>query len=229
MKIVAVSDLHGNLPELPECDVLVIAGDICPDFMSYSMALRGDKGEQRQRHWLETDFREWLKKVPAKEVVGIAGNHDFVFEHRFLIPKDLRWHYLRDEAVEIDGVRFYGSPWVPNLPKWAFHGSDEFLYRRAEAAIEEPRIDVLVVHGPPYGYADKCGPKYGLDGLHVGDRHTNEIIAMQRPKAIFCGHIHEGFGEYNIPHNNGESSKLYNVAFVDEVYEPMNRWAEVDV
>lgn len=50
MKIVATSDFHGVLPpveSIPECDVLVIAGDVCP--------LR-DHGVEFQRSWLLTNF-----------------------------------------------------------------------------------------------------------------------------------------------------------------------------
>jgi len=68
MKIIATSDIHGFLPEIPECDLCIVAGDISPFHFQHNNML--------MRSWLETNFTEWLNKQPT---VGIAGNHDFVF------------------------------------------------------------------------------------------------------------------------------------------------------
>lgn len=228
MKIVATSDLHGALPDIPPCDILIIGGDICPDFLqqSWSSFERYDTGEQRQRHWLDTDFRRWLNNVPAEHVVGIAGNHDYVFEHEFLIPKDLRWTYLRDDPVEIKGVKMWGTPWVPNLPRWAFYGSDQAL--AARASIIPEGLDFLITHGPPLYYGDyvpggteKQASKYGnTSGVHVGDAHLNNAIKRAQPKHVICGHIHESYGHYKI---EGSKYGIYNVALMDGVYNPVNK------
>src|SRR5436190_19972122 len=71
LKIAATSDLHGYLPAVPECDLLLLGGDLCPDGR-----------EKDQARWLDTTFRYWLRDVPAKEVVGVAGNHAGVFQTR---------------------------------------------------------------------------------------------------------------------------------------------------
>lgn len=146
MKIIAISDIHGKLPaSTPECDVLVIAGDICPAY---------DHSYWFQKQWLGQAFNDWLKEQPAKHIVGVAGNHDIIFEDHMkgsVLPK-IEWNYLRDSSVVIDGVKFYGHPWTPRFCDWAFNSSDEEL-SVIDSKIPDD-VNVLITHGPPYGILD---------------------------------------------------------------------------
>lgn len=228
MIVYALADQHGDLPEIPECDLLLIAGDICPDFMQGSLR-HGilDKGEQRQRAWLDKQFRAWLDEIPAKEVVAIAGNHDFVFEHKFLIP-ELRWHYLEDSEVEIGGVRVWGTPWVPNLPSWAFYGSPNMLSVRAGAIPEG--VDILLSHGPPYGYGDGIPGAMFIDGEirpgidHVGEAELLANIKRIAPQHVICGHIHEAYGSFDY-----EGIPIHNVSVKDALYRLVNPIVKIEL
>jgi Icc-related predicted phosphoesterase len=229
--VYAVSDLHGNLPEAPECDLLILGGDICPDFRPF--ALRGadqralgrggiDKGGLQQGRWLDTEFREWLLAVRKRgtEVVAIWGNHDFVGEHAFLVP-DLPWTLLQDSETRAAGLRVWGTPWVPGLPYWAFYGREEALQARADRI--PTGIDILVTHGPPHRAGDyiptseKQRNKYGnWGGMNVGDPTLNDAIVRANPAAVVCGHIHEARGLHGLPLSGHQ---VYNVAAVDQLYD----------
>jgi len=175
IRIIATSDLHGNLPVIQECDLLILGGDICPDGSS-----------THQAQWLDQNFRSWLDKVPAKEVVAIAGNHDLIFERaENLIPTDLRWHYLKDQQIELFGFKIYGTPW--QLPFWgAFNLNEEGLARRYEKIPDN--IDILISHGPAYGILDE------VPSGHVGSTSLRKKIFELKPKLVICGHIHDAFG-----------------------------------
>lgn len=229
MIVYAASDLHGNLPDVPDdADVLLLAGDICPDFGGYGRH-RGsiDKHGQRQRDWMLNDFTRWCDaalKGGVCDIVYTWGNHDFVGEKPWLVKDIVRWcpaRLLKDETAFIHGLRIHGSPWVPGLPYWAFYASDQALDARADSLPGD--LDVLMVHGPPHGYGDyipggteKQVSKYGnLHGLNVGDPHLTEAIQAIKPKVTICGHIHEDYGRHDLKGN-----PVINCAMVDEVYDP---------
>lgn len=221
-KIIAVADLHGLLPNIPECDLLLISGDIAPDLPILSKHGTGyasgvKAGAHRQLEWLANDFREWLDEIPAKTVIGIAGNHDFAFEfpHASSELGDLRWAYLRDEEIKADGLRIYGTPWTPALPNWAFYASDSMLRARAESVPEG--LDVLLTHGPPYGYCDDVIGAGRVGDVPMAARLRELSASGTAPKAVICGHIHEGFGVEYL-----EDIPIINAAYVDEKYQPVN-------
>ena len=104
MRVAAVADLHGWLPAVPPCDLLLLAGDLCP-------VTNHDTGYQAD--WLDGPFRAWLEALPAGAIVAIAGNHDLVFEQAPDLVPDLPWTYLEDSAARVGGLTLWGSPWTP--------------------------------------------------------------------------------------------------------------------
>lgn len=231
MNVYAASDLHGNLPDVPgDADLLILGGDICPDFRPYGNRGGGlvDQGGTQQANWLDRDFRYWLTTFSCP-VVATWGNHDFVGERSFLVPR-LRWAMLKDAEAIVSDLGVYGTPWVPGLPYWAFYGTPRALEARAEAIPEG--LDILITHGPPHRVGDyiptseKQRNKYGnYGGMHVGDPTLNVAIERARPKAVICGHIHEARGSYYL-----DGIPVYNVAAVDQNYvlhdEP---WTRIDL
>lgn len=204
----AISDLHGRLPAIEDCDVLIIAGDICPD-RTMDPTLRS----QFQLDWLRDTFSKWIDELAAREiqVIGIAGNHDFVFEAepKAIEALNLKWTYLCDSETTIDGLRFYGTPWVPRLRRWAFYANTRARQMRADLIPEG--IDVLISHGPPEGVRDRT-----VGGDLAGDFTLNDAIKRVKPRLFICGHIHEGHGESTM---NDGATRVLNVAYLDERYE----------
>ncbi len=180
VQIAATSDFHGELPEIPDCDLLLLAGDMCPDGPPLMQA-----------KWLDGPFRNWLETIPAKEVVMVAGNHDLIYEKdKNLVPKGLRCHYLEDSSVELYGLTIYGTPW--QLPFWgSFNLNEEALAEKYR--LIPPKVDILISHSPPYCIADLVE-----ESIHTGSVSLRKKVFEVKPKFFVCGHIHSAFGVYKI-------------------------------
>lgn len=199
--------------QIPEGDVLVHAGDI---------TWKGNLDAVKR-------FNEWLGELPHKVKIVIAGNHDFCFEkpsEKFLARGRLtNCIYLEDSGEEIDlldGRKFtvWGSPWTPWFYDWAFNEERGPLIREHWDMIPD-NTDIVVTHGPPYGYLDKTdrGPRAGCEELATA-------IQRIKPKIHVFGHIHEGYG-VEIDPNVG--TKYINASSCTLQYRPTNPPIVVDI
>lgn len=213
MRVVPVSDIHGCLPEIPECDLLLLGGDLCP---------AGNWDEQAE--WLHGPFAEWLDDVPAGKTIGIAGNHDFVFEQmpEIIDHSKINWTYLQDESCEYKGYRIHGTPWQPWFYDWAFNApytdlAEDFLGEKF--ALIKPKTDIILSHSPPF---DACD--WTKRGGKVGSKALRERIEIVQPKLVVCGHIHEAYGKDHIG-----KSLVFNASYINAGRNPTHEPKVLDL
>lgn len=200
MKAVFLSDTHKkhrSLDPLPEGDLLIHAGD----FSSTGRAAEIQ------------DFASWFAQQPHPHKILIAGNHDLTLDLPYYEQHWRRWHpkapepaselhawlsnhsgfhYLLDEAIVLDGLTIYGSPWQPYFFNWAFNlprgSASAKVWRKIPT-----KTDILITHGPPQGIGDLCN-----SGIHAGCADLLREIQERVKPTIHCfGHIHEGYGQYH--------------------------------
>lgn len=215
MKIVATADLHGNLPKIPECDLLLIGGDVCPTT---------DHKLQFQSKWMKEVFKSWLREVPAYEIVWIGGNHDFILQELdFAKIDNIGGTYLDGtEHRTASGLKVWGSPLSPTFGKWAFMRDDAGLAAEWEKIPND--VDILMVHGPMYGIGDEVDNDWHPRDPHVGSKTLRNRIGygdFPNLKLFITGHIHEGYGWDEVEIGNNKFTYA-NVSHVNSAYNPVN-------
>ena len=115
VRVVCISDTHsltnqgGPLANVPNGDILIHAGDF------------SNMGKMKD----VVKFNDYLATLKHPNKIVIAGNHDIGFHeesskrlHRdcFVPADELKailkdCIYLEDEAVQVMGLKIYGSPW----------------------------------------------------------------------------------------------------------------------
>lgn len=228
MRVIAISDLHGYLPNLGsvEADLLLIAGDLVPD--QWNPQFKDGVTFKQQAHWLRGEFAEWVEAQPYEHVIMIAGNHDVLIEQNPKLMKQVPGIYLQDETVEIDGYKIHGSPWAPQFGNWAFMKKDANLVEEWDKIPHD--VDILMTHGPVWGKADfandyaydpKTGEMVAVGQIHVGSStlaHKLEYGEYPNLKLVVFGHIHPAYGKVE------ENGVTYaNVTYVNNHYQPTNK------
>ena len=186
MKITLISDTHNKhkfvTNDLPGGDLLIHAGDISS--MGYEHEIR--------------EFCKWFNNIDNyTHKVFIAGNHDWGFQNNVEIVKEIlnfyeNITYLQDNSTLLgeDMVSVYGSPWQPEFYNWAFNLPRQGVELKEKWDNIPNNTDILITHGPAYGYVDKVIGRTE----NLGCELLTEKIKELKPKIHVCGHIHTGYG-----------------------------------
>ncbi|CAE8581579.1 unnamed protein product [Polarella glacialis] len=173
-RLVVVSDthdLHSSLPRpLPKGDVLLHCGDFC--------------NEGTDAEWCR--FDSWIAAQAlavgcGDRVFCVAGNHDGP-RRRHGMPRSaalpsanlLEAQLAKKKLLASTGLRLFGLSWHEGC-----------------RALPEPRVDVLMTHGPPAGILDANN-----GGHSCGDPSLLELLRScpDAPRLHVFGHIHEAYG-----------------------------------
>jgi len=191
LRIVAISDTHGKhrLLTCPAADVLVHCGDL---LSRNACVLQNNGQNHRKGRAALRDFNQWLgEQSQCRTKIVIGGNHDATLEaigdER---AKEVLNHaiYLHDSATEVDGLRFYGSPW--SRGKSANRAFQAEAPPAMTSATLEQHIDVLVCHCFNEGLVQAARPSLVLSGhAHAmyGILQTHPCIALN---ASICDKVY---------------------------------------
>ncbi|KAF0688454.1 Aste57867_19919 [Aphanomyces stellatus] len=211
LRVVFISDthsLHGEMPPIPDGDILVHGGDFTDT---------GDRDEVAA-------FNSFLGTLPHRYKVVIGGNHECTFDAPYYKTHWARYGhpmpydsdmvrasltnalYLEDALVSVEGYRLYGcvspplhvclwahmtssSPWQPEFCNWAFNLPRGSPALQAKWTAIPTDVDILLTHTPPFGRGDLVGV------THVGDVHLLDQVQRRiKPAFHLFGHVHEGYG-----------------------------------
>lgn len=150
LRLVHISDTHLGHTDLaiPMGDVLVHSGDF------FDCHTRGNFLDE------VSELDKFFARQPHKYKIFVAGNHELSFSGQSLdrirarLPSVI---YLQDNAVQIEGLKFYGSPWTGKRrsPASAFVAPYPELGKYWVMIPKD--TDVLITHSPPHRILDNHG------------------------------------------------------------------------
>jgi Icc-related predicted phosphoesterase len=207
MKIIALSDTHRHEFEIsiPECDILIHAGDC--DIYNLEQLIK---------------LNTWFNLQPAKHKIFVAGNHDLLLEklHPDFIQTILpSCYYLQNKTIEIEGLKIYGSPYSPIFMNWAFMKQENELKQIYDTIPND--ADIIISHTMPYSILDQVLPRMES----VGSVSLRNRIQKVMPQIFIGGHLHAQGGENYTDY----ITDYYNVSVLNDNYKLVNPLTVIEI
>ncbi len=198
MKILAVSDIHGDLGlvkkvakiiDKENIDLVILAGD---------------------QTWFSENTAGLVGPLTKKPALIIPSNHETegtIKKWENMYP-NLKSIHAKSQIIE--GVGFFGS----GTMDWGLNGFDNYskkIFNELEKShknIKKLKKKVMITHVPPAGTALELLGFTGSQGI-------TKAIKKFSPNYLICGHIHEGAGLIEKIH----STKVMNVSRTPTIFE----------
>lgn len=238
IRILVISDIHNQQDklELPKADLLVVAGDFT------------DTGSYKE---LENFFDFLFKnKHKFEKIVVVPGNHELTLDKEFylkygeryyhkenpldpdiaksIVERQEHFEFVCDSEFEFKGLKFWGTPWIPAIGRWAYTIPNKEFAEKKFSEIPED-TDVLISHAPPHGVLDQITSigrerdsetgeiKVIYETESTGSKELLRRVAEVEPRLHLFGHVHESHGW--VLHKN---TLFVNASIMDKSHQPNN-------
>jgi len=187
MRIWFISDTHNQHGHLrvPEADVVMHCGD---ESTNQIPAL--NEPEARR-------FFEWYRQLEIPVKVFVPGNHSTAIENGLVSPENYpEIHFLIHQQLVIDGIKIFGSPYVPQFHDWAYMKKRTRLDQVWQTIPAD--TEILLTHGPPKGVLDLTHDFENKQLVQVGCAALRRHVEQRIQPAIHAfGHLHDEHGISN--------------------------------
>lgn len=189
IKFACVGNLNGHLPEIPECDALIISGNISP--VDDPVLCRYKYQKDEISGWFKSNFKPWVDEISKRaSIFGIAGACDYIFQANAELVPEMNWTYLQDSSATFHGLKIYGTPWSQylDLPEKTFAFDDYYLEKfradrhRYRNALIPNDVDVLISFGVPSGFARRLGGERSSSD----SQSLMDVVVRSRPRLVVC-------------------------------------------
>ncbi len=174
MKILAISDIHGDLGLVKKVEKIIKKEDI--DLV----ILAGDQT------WFEQKTTGLVGPLTKKDTLIIPSNHETEETINLWEKMYPNLRSIHKKHFKKKGVGFFGSGTVD----WGFEEDSKKIYGELKSAhekIKNLKKKIMITHSPP------AGSKIELIGL-PGSEGIKKAIKKFSPNILICGHMHEGGG-----------------------------------
>lgn len=218
MRFLALTDLHGDLPEIDlddhEYDVILLNGDYGFD-EDQRYGVREYDGD-RQDELIDEAVGQadrMLQEIEDRPepTYMVPGNWDlqhYEIFHQFRDMEDIDRDRVEHEDTGITGYGAFENPTRPELPLYQDEMDEypdrekreaEFFEHRDDLldALGDAETEIILAHNSPQGS--------GLDAIrtedgerYIGSIALRDVIDDRQPEYVISGHVHEAPGQVEI-------------------------------